>query len=131
VPRYGLLDVAHYALLFNLALVAASLCRAFPRRFVQVLCGALGLSVVLYVLYFGVGYATHLSGGLAGLWPGGDIGFANKRFFNQFQSWSLPLLALPAASEGGGCSHSCWWRAGGCWHTLPAGAASCWAWGSR
>lgn len=95
VPRYGLLSVAHYALLFSFGLTAASVCRAFPKRFFQGLLGALGIGIVLYMVTFGVGYAMHLAGGKIDIWPGDYIGFANKRFFNQFQSWSLPLLVLP------------------------------------
>lgn len=96
VPRVALLDVAHYALLFVLGLAAASVCRAAPRRYVQVLLGAVGAGAGLYLLLVAEGYATHVLGGNAALWPaGGDIGFANRRFFNQVQSWVLPLLAVP------------------------------------
>lgn len=59
--------------------------------------GALALSALLYVVNFSVGYALHqvIPADVA-LWPEGYSGFDNRRFFNQFQSWLLPLLVLPA-----------------------------------
>ena len=118
VPRMALLDVAHYALLFNLGFAVASLCRALPRRFVQLLLVALGVGVGLYAILFARGYVVHWSGGNAGLWPEGDIGFANKRFFNQFQSWSLPLLVVL------GLMPSVRRRRGG--RVLASGLLACW-----
>jgi hypothetical protein len=119
MPRYGLLEVAHLSLLFSLGLVAASLCRTHPVRFVQGLLAAVGAGAVLYVVViFGTNYVQHLVGNTK-LWPGGEIGYGNRRFFNHVQAWSLPLLVLPALIPSlrripGMCAGvcaltACWW----------------------
>lgn len=121
VPRYGLLEVSHLALLFSLGLVVASVCRAFPRRYVQGLLAVMGAGAGLYVVFvFALGYVQHVTDTLgAQLWPGGKIGYSNRRFFNHVQAWALPLLVALALVPSLRCVKgmragvfvvaSCWW----------------------
>lgn len=56
------------------------------------------LLTLIYILKFGIGYCFYLTGFKDyPLWPGNGIhmpmfGFANVRFFNQIQAFTLPLL---------------------------------------
>lgn len=95
-PRLALLDVFHYVLLFNFALTTAVACCTVRHLFERGVLVMLGACVLLYAITFAVGYGMHLVNPEIALWPEGHTGFGNKRFFNQLQSWSLPLLVLPA-----------------------------------
>jgi len=91
----ALLEVGHIMLLFVLAGLVATAYRQQPVWAERVLLGSIVACVGLYAVQFAVGYGMHL--GLDGikLWPEGDIGFNNIRHFNQLQTWTLPLLAVP------------------------------------
>jgi len=100
-PFYAFLEVGHFVLLFALAGVVATVVRRSPRRTGVLLLGAVVLSAFLYAVHFAVSY------GLSVAWPALEVGrgsisgFANTRHFNQYQTWTLPLLgaavlAIPA-----------------------------------
>jgi len=95
-PRYALLEVFHLVLIAGLALSVAHLYR---RRIVMsdsVIVGVVLLSALLYIVSFSVGFVmSQLIPGIS-VWPESHIGFGHIRFFNQFQSWTLPLIVLPA-----------------------------------
>lgn len=97
-PFYAFLEVGHFVLLFALAGIVASAIRRKPKRAEWFLLGALGLSALLYAVYFAVRYGGSLA--LPTLEIGRETvsGFANTRFFNQYQTWTLPLLVGLVAS---------------------------------
>ncbi|ARA93005.1 hypothetical protein AWN76_007430 [Rhodothermaceae bacterium RA] len=94
LPRYALLEVGHLVLLAVLSMAVAGGVRELGERADKLLVGFLCLSVGLYLIRFLVGYAAGVMG-LMPLWPEGTLGFSHVRFFNQIQTWTLPLLALP------------------------------------
>lgn len=91
-PFYAFLELSHFVLLFVAAGVVASAVRQAPQQTQRVLLGAVVVSVLLYAVYFAVRYGGALA------FPALEIGretvggFANTRFFNQYQTWTLPLL---------------------------------------
>lgn len=96
LPHYGLLEVFHLVLLAALALTVAHLVRADDRMSRGLIVQVVTLSAVLYVVSFGVGYGMSLLSGDVRVWPRGYTGFDHIRFFNQYQTWTLPILVLPA-----------------------------------
>jgi len=102
---YAATEVGHFVLLFVLAGVVATVVRQSSERAEAVLLGAVVLSALLYAVHFSVSYAMSVA------WPALDVGresisgFANTRHFNQYQTWTLPLLgatvlAVPARRRG-------------------------------
>lgn len=94
--RYGLLEVFHLGLLVLLTLTVAHLCRERPRAAARLAAGTLALAALWYILAFGADYALTPRYPGVRIWPAADVGFEHIRFFNQYQTWSLPLLVLPA-----------------------------------
>ncbi len=101
LPQYAFLDVAHYGLLFGLVVCVAGVCRRAPEAFSKGLVAAVALSAFLYSIVFLVGYAVHLLNASMPLWPEAYLGFANIRFLNQHQTWTLPLLVVAPALLAG------------------------------
>jgi O-antigen ligase len=104
-PFYAVLEVAHVVLLFVAAGAVASVVRRGQDQLQWVLLGTVVLSGLLYAVYFAASYAAFV------VIPGLDVGretvsgFANIRHFNQYQTWSLPLLiggvlAVPSRRAG-------------------------------
>lgn len=94
-PAYAFLEVAHFVLLFAAAGVVATVVRHRPEVAQNVLFSVVVASVFLYGVYFAARYGAFLV--LPGLEIGRDTvsGFGNVRHFNQYQTWTLPLLAAP------------------------------------
>jgi O-antigen ligase len=89
---YAFVEVGHFLLLFvTVGIIAAAMRRA-PRQTERRILGALALSAVLYAVFFSVGYGMHLTYEEIRLWPEGGTNYVNIRFFNQYQTWTLPLL---------------------------------------
>jgi O-Antigen ligase. len=90
---YAFLEVGHFVLLFLAAGGVAVAVRRAPKQTERFFLGSVAVSVLLYTVYFAVSY------GAATVLPSFDIGretitgFGNVRFFNQYQTWTLPLLA--------------------------------------
>ncbi len=80
-------------LLFATAEIVSAAVRQAPRRTERYLVGAVVLSAVLYAVFFCVGYGIHLTVEEIKLWPEGGTNYVNIRFFNHYQTWTLPLLA--------------------------------------
>jgi len=97
-PFYAFLEVGHFALLFALAGIVASAIRRKPKRVERFLLGAVGLSALLYAVYFAVRYGGSLAFPTLEIGRETVSGFANTRFFNQYQTWTLPLLVGLVAS---------------------------------
>ncbi|MCS3701933.1 hypothetical protein GGQ20_003276 [Salinibacter ruber] len=104
-PFYAFLEVGHFVLLFALAGIVASVIHQKPKRAQWFLLGAVALSALLYAVYFAVRYGGALA------FPELEVGretigaFANTRFFNQYQTWTLPILV------GGAVALPKQWRA--------------------
>ncbi|RMH69330.1 MAG: O-antigen ligase domain-containing protein [Bacteroidetes bacterium] len=71
----------------------------------------------MYLVRVVVSYAAHLTVGLPP-WPEAALGFSHRRFFNQMQTWTLPLLLwslVQARRSGPGvrmglfAMAACWW----------------------
>lgn len=91
-PFFGFLELTHLGLLFVLAGAVASSVRHDRETTERLLLGAVAIGVLLYAVAFAVGYGMSIA--LPALEIGRETigGFANTRFFNQYQTWSLPLL---------------------------------------
>ncbi|MFB6280386.1 MAG: O-antigen ligase family protein [Salinibacter sp.] len=91
-PGSAFLELSHFVLLFVAAGVVAAGARSFPRLVERILLGFVVLSAGLYAVRFFVGYGVALS--LPELQIGRETltGYKNIRFFNQYQTWTLPLL---------------------------------------
>jgi len=92
-PFYAFLEVGHFALLFVAAGIVASEVRHAPRGTQRALLGVVIVSAGLYAVYVAVGYGAHLAVADIKPWPEGGTNYANVRFFNHYQTWTLPLLA--------------------------------------
>jgi len=93
LPYYAALEVAHFVLLGALAVGVAAAVRETPEWAGRLLLGAVVVSVLVYGARFAVGYGVSVA--LPALEVGRETigGFVNTRFFNQYQTWTLPLLA--------------------------------------
>ncbi len=89
---YAFLEVGHFLLLFVMAGVIAAVVRRSPQQTDRWILGAVALSTMLYAVFFGVGYGMHLTNEEIKIWPSNGTNYANIRFFNHYQTWSLPLL---------------------------------------
>jgi len=92
-PFYAFLELGHFVLLFVAAGGLASAVRQAPKQTERVLLGAVVISVLLYAVYFAVRYGGSLAFPRLEVGRETITGFANTRFFNQYQTWTLPLLA--------------------------------------
>ncbi|PSQ87538.1 MAG: O-antigen ligase domain-containing protein [Bacteroidetes bacterium QS_3_64_15] len=92
-PFYAFLEVGHFALLFVAAGLVASEVRRSPTWTQRAILGIVVVSAGLYAVYFVVGYGAHLAVSDIKPWPEGGTNYANIRFFNHHQTWTLPLLA--------------------------------------
>ncbi len=97
---HGLQQLSLYILLFAFLLFTAGIARQSSRRFTQFMALLLLLFGGLYALRFFMGYGMYQLEYLNfPLWPdemqnASLYGWANIRFFNQTQVWTLPLLVL-------------------------------------
>lgn len=91
-PFYAFLEVGHFVLLFVLAGAVASVVRQEREGVGRLFLGFVGLSALLYTVHFIVGYGMYLAYPDIPIWPDGTTNFANIRFFNHYQTWTLPLL---------------------------------------
>lgn len=93
--RFAFLEVGHMALLGVLILLFAGGWQKRPYKATRIILGVLGLSVGFYVLGFAVVHADNVITHGNRLWPSvSHIGFSHIRFFNQYQTWTLPLIPL-------------------------------------
>lgn len=90
---YAFLEVGHFVLLFATAGIVAAALRRASGRVGPILLGVVAASAALYAAYFAVGYGMHFTMADIELWPDGSTNFTNIRIFNQYQTWTLPLLA--------------------------------------
>lgn len=95
MPAYAFTELAHMTLLVVSAGLVAAMYQRAPIAGDRLIVAVVSVSVALYALQFAVGYGMHLAAASIPLWPDGFIGFANIRHFNQYQTWTLPLLVVP------------------------------------
>ncbi len=94
-PRFAFLEVAHIALLLILMGLVAAGVQGRPKLASRFLISALMLGIGLYLLGFVVAYTDNLIRDSSRLWPSlSHIGFSHIRFFNQYQTWTMPLIPL-------------------------------------
>ncbi|PSQ67619.1 MAG: O-antigen ligase domain-containing protein, partial [Bacteroidetes bacterium QH_1_61_8] len=91
-PFYAFLEVGHFVLLFVAAGIVASVVRRAPKWTQRAILGVVAVSVGLYAVYFAVGYGAYLAVPDIKPWPDGGTNYANVRFFNHYQTWTLPLF---------------------------------------
>ncbi len=96
-PFYGIVEISLYVLLLWVVFITADVVNTnYYGRYVVIASAC--VMIFFYSLKFGLGYSFYLSGFKDfPLWPAdglktGIIGFANIRFFNQVQIFTLPLL---------------------------------------
>lgn len=99
VPVMALLEWGHLVLLWLLALLVAAAFRGWGERGDRLLLAVVLISAGCYLLRFGATTLVHLGWGLPA-WPESGLGFSHPRFFNQYQSWVLPLLVVPLIWRG-------------------------------
>jgi O-antigen ligase len=100
-PFYAFLEVGHFLLLFVLAGVVATVVQSVPKQSAKILLGLVVVSGLLYTVHFFAVYAEYLAAPDVDLWtvpefqawPDRKTNFANIRFFNHYQTLTLPLLA--------------------------------------
>lgn len=102
-PVWAFLEVGHLFLLFaGMVLVGGIV--SVNKNTIGIIKFIVLLTVSLYLLRVGISYGLHLAGDYP-LWPGdrftvGMFGFSNLRFFNQIQTFTLPLLTVFVWMEG-------------------------------
>ena len=91
-PVHATLEVAHSILLFTLAGTVATATWFAPNSVKIIILTTIISGVGLYAVHFAVSYGASLV--LPGVGFGKEIitGFANVRHFNQYQTWTIPLL---------------------------------------
>jgi len=94
-PKFALLEVSLFTLLFAGSICVASCYVQLGDLFGKMVAIALFLMGWFYLVGFFGYYLTVISGGLALSQPDIFGNFANIRFFNQFQSWTLSLMVIP------------------------------------
>jgi len=93
---WALLEVSHYLFISLLTfLVAGITYKDFNKVFYYFLVTLLAV-IIFYLFRIGITYLLYQFGSYP-LWPGtetsiGLFGFADKRFFNHIQTWTIPLL---------------------------------------
>jgi O-antigen ligase len=99
-PLYALRELALVALLFLTTLAVAAATRALGERAPRTVAQAVALSAVFYVTLL-------LAVVVVDPWNMREwarspfVGYANPRFFGQLQSWTIPLIVLPALDPRG------------------------------
>jgi len=94
-PRHALIETSLFAGLAYLAAFVARLYRENSAQLIKRLTYVLWGGILLSMIAFYVGYFTAIIFKTPVVWPAPITGFNNIRFFNQYQLWTLGLLALP------------------------------------
>lgn len=100
---WALLEVTHYVTIALLIMIIASASINHKEAAIYFMKFIVISVTGFYLFRFGIGYILHLNGTYP-LWPGnflnvGYFGFSHIRFFNQIQTWTLPLLLILAWQE--------------------------------
>ncbi len=101
-PHLGALEVALVAQLMLMVLLVAAARRMGKEQVDNALVIAIFAGAALFVLKFWVNYLLYALENKVFPWDSPFIGFANVRFFSQYQSYTLLLLILPGLLPGSG-----------------------------
>lgn len=94
-PRHAVIEISVFAALCYFALLIATLYNQNKIHFIRWLTYVIWLSISLYMVSFYSGYTTAAIFKTPVIWPQPFNGFSNIRSFNQYQLWSLGIIALP------------------------------------
>ncbi|MEO5331059.1 MAG: O-antigen ligase family protein [Magnetococcus sp. YQC-5] len=94
-PKHGFQEVFLLALLYVFAVGIAAQIRLHGEQAIFFVILAIFVSIILITIFLINVYIDRFSLADQSLVPFGFFRFANVRFFNHFQTWTLPLLALP------------------------------------
>jgi len=92
---YAFLETSLYLGLFFLCLFLAKIAKEKPHHIQIFFYITLATSALLYQTNFFSAFLASFIENIPLQWPEPFSGFSNVRFFNQFQIWSISLLALP------------------------------------
>ncbi|MDG4866929.1 O-antigen ligase family protein [Guyparkeria sp. 1SP6A2] len=93
LPAWAILEISLYILIYAAILVLANAFKVASLRREHLIAIFIVLPVGLYSLGAVAGLVAAFLNSLPISYPEPVSGFANIRFFNQFQSWTLPFLA--------------------------------------
>lgn len=118
-PLYALRQYALFTLLFLTVLAIAAATRALGERAHRTVAQAVSLSALFYLTLF-------LAVVVVDPWDmrawarSPFVGYANPRFFGQLQSWTIPLVVLPALERRGTppLARAAFWAAAAGWWML-------------
>ena len=93
--QLSLLEVGLLTLLFTTSLSIASAYQALPNEFPQIVISGIIILAIVHIVSVLTAYTAAITTPYD--WHPHDLflGFSNIRFFNQLQSWTLPLIVLP------------------------------------
>lgn len=94
-PRHAVTEISTFTALCYLALFVANLYVQNKILILKWLIYAILISIFLYMVSFYSGYTTAAIFKTPVIWPQPFNGFSNIRSFNQYQLWSLGIIALP------------------------------------
>ncbi len=93
--KYATLELSLFILLVSFSFTVALLMQSYNQILVGSLLVATTVSAFCYEITFFTSYIGIFIQGNPLVLPEPFSGFSNIRFFNQFQIWTLPLIALP------------------------------------
>jgi len=93
--QLSLLEVGLLTLLFTASLSIASAYQALPNKFQRIFISSVIILAIIHIVSVLTAYTAAITTPYD--WHPHDLflGFSNVRFFNQLQSWTLPLIVLP------------------------------------
>jgi len=92
---YAFLETSLYLGLFFFCLLIAEITKEKPHHIQLLFFITLAISALLYQTNFFTAFLASFIENIPLQWPEPFSGFSNVRFFNQYQIWSISLLALP------------------------------------
>ena len=118
-PLYALRQYALIALLFLTTLAVAAATRALGERAHRTVAQAVSLSALFYLTLF-LAVIVVDPWNMRGWARSPFVGYANPRFFGQLQSWTIPLIVLPALDRRGTppLARAAFWAAAAGWWML-------------
>lgn len=90
--RHAMIEISLFAGLLYLSLFIA---HSYSEKLIKWLIIAIWVGIVFYMVAFYVGYIAANIFRTTIYWPDPLTGFSNIRSFNQYQLWTLGLIALP------------------------------------
>jgi len=101
LPRYSFLEVSFFFLLACYIIIFAALRKKLGKTMDEILLASIVISALFYLFLFFILYLGAHTGSFDEQGSNAIIlfkafpGFSNRRFFSQYQSWTLPLIVLP------------------------------------